>query len=222
MAQHMAIPKKYTVSISVPQAARLLSLHEATLRYRMSKDGLTLEQAIALGPSKRPRIRVGQKFGHLTVAQVLPSVQGGNARVLAKCSCGAIKECLAMALKNGHVVRCGQCDLGRELHGKSNSASYGSWSSMRQRCSNPNRPDYPSYGGRGISVCPEWSKSFTAFLRDMGERPDGTTLERNDVNGNYEPDNCRWATYSDQSSNRRPYKHKAKYSRRSAGELPQS
>lgn len=73
---------------------------------------------------------------------------------------------------------------------------------MRQRCENPNTPKFAHYGGRGIKVCDRW-QSFENFAADMGERPKGTTLDRIDVNGNYESSNCRWATHLEQRHNRR-------------------
>lgn len=91
--------------------------------------------------------------------------------------------------KHGHAER--------DAH----SGAYKAWRSMRQRCLYPSQQSYPLYGGRGITICDRWS-SFANFLADMGERPEGMSLDRIDSNGNYEPNNCRWATTKDQARNR--------------------
>lgn len=100
-----------------------------------------------------------------------------------------------------------RADFGKpKTHGHSvryqETPTYRSWRMMRTRCQNPNYDGFHDYGGRGITVCPEWN-AFEGFLADMGERPEGTTLDRIDVDGNYEPGNCRWATVSEQNRNMR-------------------
>jgi hypothetical protein len=93
----------------------------------------------------------------------------------------------------------------KEFHGATpggkRTPEYRSWRSMLSRCTNANYRNYRHYGGRGITVCERWRSSFMAFLADMGPRPAGTTLDREDRNGNYEPGNCRWATPEVQNSN---------------------
>lgn len=86
-------------------------------------------------------------------------------------------------------------------HGHTNTRTHKSWLSMRERCNNPNNTRYSRYGGRGIIYCKEWD-NFERFLKDMGKRPPGTSLDRIDNDGNYTPENCRWATAQEQNLNK--------------------
>lgn len=124
-----------------------------------------------------------------------------------ECDCGGEKIVKMGCLKNGYTSSCG-C-LWREqaikniprTHEMSASREYWIWKSMKARCLNPNNASFNRYGGRGISVCERWMK-FDNFYSDMGDAPSRLTLDRKDNNGNYEPGNCRWATYKQQQRNR--------------------
>lgn len=129
-----------------------------------------------------------------------------------RCSCGELRVITEDSFKRGTYKSCGHDKYtnnhSRALNGKP-SKTYVSWQSMKTRCLNPKASDYPRYGGRGIGICEEWL-DFTTFLKDMGERPEGMTLERIDPCGNYSKANCRWATYKTQRANQRPHKRSVK------------
>lgn len=149
----------------------------------------------------------GKVVGRLTVLRYDRTEAGKVVFWLCQCECGEVVSVRGASLRFGHTNSCG-C-LAREAtgnaarkHGRSKTKTYAVWKTMRQRCSNPNDANYHYYGGRGVSVCGRW-ESFEAFIADMGEAPKGLTLDRIDPNGNYEPGNCRWATWAVQRHNRR-------------------
>ena len=139
---------------------------------------------------------------------ITPSNGKKNRRVIAQCECGTIKEVLYTYIKNGRSKSCGceQRNVWKTIntkHNKTKTAEYRTWCNMKTRCYNPKYKQWKDYGGRGIKVCKEWLESFEQFYIDMGPRPFGKTLDRIDVNGNYEPSNCRWATSTEQNQNKR-------------------
>lgn len=154
----------------------------------------------------------GWRQGKLTIVREVDpyfSPAGWRDRQFAcKCDCGEEKIIRSASLRRG-AESCGCIRVERHpvKHGHSykgkNSPTYRVWAGMIRRCEAPNAVGYQWYGGRGIKVCDRWRNSFEAFLSDMGERPDGLTLERNDTNGDYEPGNCRWATMQEQTRNKR-------------------
>jgi hypothetical protein len=166
----------------------------------------------------------GRRFGRWTVLAIHPErVRYGKISCvlwLARCDCGSERIVFAATLRSGVSKSCGcfrreQAIKQNTRHGHTSggrrSLAYARWQGMLRRCFNPNVRQYCWYGGRGITVCERWLK-FENFYADMSDPPPGLSLDRINVNGDYEPGNCRWATPTEQVRNRRPPKRKQRRS----------
>lgn len=153
----------------------------------------------------------GNKYNRLTVLKRDKNNKNNEAMWECKCECGNTKIVSSRNLKDGRVKSCG-C-LKEEVSHKTNYKTlrydnirmYDIWKSMKERCLNPNNFEYRSYGGRGITVCDEWQKNFSNFYNWAIKNgySSSLTIDRINVNGNYEPSNCRWATHKQQARNKR-------------------
>jgi len=160
----------------------------------------------------------GERYGKLVAVRRLPNPIA--SRWVFICDCGNKTAALLSNVRGGQIQSCGcagsRATIGaRSLkHGHSigfkKSRTAAAWRNAKTRCFNKRNAKYPAYGGRGITMCLEWANDFSAFLRDMGECPEGLTIERIDVNGNYEPSNCCWATWETQQKNKRPKRTKSR------------
>ena len=161
--------------------------------------------------------RYGERFGHLVVLPVAPEYRTSPsgyrfAYMTVRCDCGKEFKTYLGRLTCSKIKSCG-CGLGRAeanqktaerntTHGLSKTRTYRIWKGVISRCLIPSASGYSNYGGRGITVCERW-RVFEEFISDMGECPDGLTIDRIDVNGNYEPGNCEWRTLKEQGRNKR-------------------
>ena len=156
-------------------------------------------------------IKIDQRYGKLTVIEDLGMIKRPNGKNRhfwkCKCDCGNTFEVRGDCLKSGNNKSCGclQYEHAKTTHNMTGTKIYGVWASMKQRCENSNDKAYKWYGSQGIKVCDEWSKSFEEFYSWAKKNgyQEGLTIERIDVKGNYEPDNCKWITQQEQSLNTR-------------------
>jgi hypothetical protein len=159
---------------------------------------------------------IGKRFGRLTIIEESPQRKNKTVYWVGKCDCGNITEPIkGTALRDGTTKSCGclqtEATIKRNLkHGMCGSRIYIVWGNMVQRCTNPNYYQFKDWGGRGIAICEEWRNSFQAFYDwaiangyDENAKRGECTLDRIDVNGNYEPSNCRWVTMKEQAANKR-------------------
>lgn len=164
----------------------------------------------------------GQTFGRLTALHYK-----GSRKWEFKCSCGTIKVASGKDVRTGKTQSCGCLNKERtaaaaSTHGYSGTSTYNTWKGVKYRCSSSRCKAYKDYGGRGITVCDRWLNSFENFLEDMGERPSSShSIDRIDVNGNYEPSNCRWATRAEQNNNQRQHSNAFVFDGKSSKQLAQ-
>jgi hypothetical protein len=204
-ARHLA-----HAGLSLPETAERLGVKVGTLANaasRFAKNGTIAPIHWRRTSHRSFEIEmVGKRFGRLSVIRQAP-VSKRQRRWICSCECGNETVVIGAHLTNGHTTSCGCFKMQRisetkTTHGKRNSRAYASWTMMIQRATNPKMSRWKDWGGRGITVCDEW-RDFAQFYADMGDCPEGRSIERVDNERGYEPGNCRWATDVEQARNTR-------------------
>jgi len=177
------------------------------------KSGATQRCSISCPTRVDPRTvdEIGNVYGKLTViAYVGHSIKSHKgAYWRCRCECGTEVDVVGVTLRNGKTRSC-SAGCGLTTHGMKNTPEYYCWKDMKARCGTPSHPQFGNYGARGIKVCDRWEASFETFLNDMGMKPfPEASLDRIDNEGDYCPENCRWATREQQHNNKRTNRYVA-------------
>jgi len=161
---------------------------------------LSIKSCGCLRKEKSLTEMIGKKFTKLLVIEFNSKGRNNENKWLCKCDCGNHIVLCTNVLTKGNTKSCGCLRKANDIY---KSKEYQSYKAMKERCNSKTHHAYKNYGGRGITICKRWLDNFENFYNDMGKRPAGTSLDRINNNGNYEPNNCKWSTPKEQNNNRR-------------------
>lgn len=195
----------YKTEGDIAKCAKMLDVSKSTIYSRVQRSKNTKLKKAYENTQKRKQENsnlLNSKFGsRVVIAKGSISSQGQQFWV-CKCECGDVKEVSGSYLTNGRSHKCNECNI--KTHGLSRTPEYYAWCNIVQRCYNENNPEYPNYGGRGITVCDEYRYDFMKFFTDIGKRPsENFSIGRIDNETGYEIGNIRWETSEEQTNNRR-------------------